>query len=53
MGQISEINLSLFSTWRELHCINQNAMWLLVGLIVGGVNGDGVDVHAFHVGLSE
>ena len=48
-----EIDFSLCSTWRELQCVNQFATLLLVGLIVGGIDGDGVDVRAFPVSLSE
>lgn len=48
-----EMDFSLCSTWRELHCVNRIAMLLLVGLVVGGINGDGVDVYVFPVSLSK
>ena len=51
----SEMDLLLCSTWRELHCVNRIAMLLLVGLIVGGINGDGVDmyVQCFNIHINE
>ena len=41
-----EMDFSLWSTCSKLHCVNLMAMLLLVGLIVGGIDGDGVGFHA-------
>ena len=41
-----DMDFSLCSTWRELYCVNRIALLLLVGLVVGGIDGDSVDIHA-------
>ena len=48
-----ESTVKLKLALKELHCVNRIAMLLLVGLVVGGIDGDGVDVHAFPASSSE